>query len=369
MTKLSPGIDDVGPVLASGTPEVESDPDHHDFKSAVVRTRELLSPKNVSALYVAAALFVLFSIWIPNLFLSSFTFTSTINENVVTCLVALGLVYPVVCGVFDLSIAYTLGLSSTLMAWLNINDKWSIWLAILVALAVAIVVGVVNGMAVTLFHIDSFMATLGTGSVLLGLIYLIGGGKQLIGLDPHITTLANDTVSGVAKPVVVLLVIAVAMWYVLEQMPLGRYIQATGAGPDAARLAGVRTNAYIFGSLVVSALVGGVGGVVLTAQLGASSPDYANQFLLPAFAAVFLGSTQLRGGRANIWGTVLAVFVLALGSKGFNLAGVQTWIDNVFYGAALLAAVGLTAYKRRQVKRVARSSGPRLARLRGRAKT
>jgi ribose transport system permease protein len=131
---------------------------------------------------------------------------------------------------------------------------------------------------------------------------------------------------------------------VLERTPLGRRIYATGGNIEAAKLAGVRTSVIIVGSLMVCGAVAALGGILLTARLGNADPTVGPSFLLPAFTAAFLGSTQFRRGRFNVWGTVLAVYVLAVGVKGLQLSGAPVWIPDAFNGAALILAVGMAAY-------------------------
>ena len=155
-----------------------------------------------------------------------------------------------------------------------------------------------------------------------------------------------------------MLVVAAVLWYVLERTPLGRRIYATGGNVDAmggsseaAALAGIRTSRIILGALVTGGVVARAGGLLVTSQLSAGDPTIGPGFLLPVIAAVFLGSTQFRGGRFNIWGTVVAAYVLAVGVKGLQLAGLPIWIPDLFNGAALLLAVGLAAWRRPPISR------------------
>ena len=136
------------------------------------------------------------------------------------------------------------------------------------------------------------------------------------------------------------------IWYVLECTPLGRHLLATGANPEAARLAGVRTDRMVWGSLVVSAVVAGLAGIIYGAKVGSFSNTFGPPLLFPAFAAVFFGSTQFKN-RANVWGTIAAVYTLAFGVKGLQLAfsGGVYWITPLFNGLALLVAVALASRK------------------------
>ncbi|MEU3513360.1 ABC transporter permease, partial [Streptomyces longwoodensis] len=148
-------------------------------------------------------------------------------------------------------------------------------------------------------------------------------------------------------PVYIMLAVALLLWYVLERTPLGRRIYATGGNPEAAALAGVRTSRIILFALVCCGVLSALAGLLLTSQLSAGDPTVGPAYLLPVIAAVFLGSTQFRGGRFNIWGTVVAAYVLAVGVKGLQLAGLPIWIPDLFNGAALLTAVGLAAWRRK----------------------
>ena len=141
-----------------------------------------------------------------------------------------------------------------------------------------------------------------------------------------------------------LIALALVIWYALEHTPLGRHLFATGANPEAARLSGVHTDRMVCGSLVASGFVAGLAGVVFAAKVGTFSNAFGPPLLFPAFAAVFFGATQFKH-RANVWGTILAVYTLAFGVKGLQLAfnsGVY-WITPLFNGLALLIAVSLAS--------------------------
>jgi ribose transport system permease protein len=133
---------------------------------------------------------------------------------------------------------------------------------------------------------------------------------------------------------------------------VGRYVYATGGNPEAARLAGIRTTTWTWLSLIVSATLCGVAGV-LYASLSGPSLTFGGALLLPAFAAVFLGSTQLRPGRLNIWGTLIALYVLATGIKGLQLVTGVQWLADMFNGVAVITAVSFAVWRQRRAGRAA----------------
>jgi ribose transport system permease protein len=299
------------------------------------------SPRRISAVYVFLVLFGIFAVWIPDLFLTTTTWRTLLNNQAVTALAALALVTPLAAGVFNLAVGAQVGAASIFIGWLLVEAGVPMIPAIALCLLSGCVIGLGTAFLVIRTHIDSFIATLGVSSLLAAFITAISAGQQILGVPEEYAALGRGQLFGVTYPVYAVVIVALVLWYVLERTPAGRRIYGTGGNIEAARLAGVRTSAVIMGSLVVCGVVASIAGMFVTASLANADPTIGPGYLLPAFTAAFLGSTQFRGGRFNVWGTVLAVYVLATGVKGLQLAGAPVWIPDAFNGAALLLAVGL----------------------------
>jgi ribose transport system permease protein len=292
--------------------------------------------------YLYAAGFILFSVWIPGTWLSSVTPLSVLNISfALPGMAAIAVLVPLTAGAFDLSISGTMSASAITTTCLLVNDHWSMWPSIGIGMLAALVAGSVNGFLVVVVRINSFIATLATNAVLGAYAEWRSGGVQITGFSQAFTNLsARNIGGGVQIMVLYLAVIAVIVWYVIEHTPSGRFLQATGDNPAAARLAGVRTARYVFISLIVSALIAGAAGIIDASTIGAGSATLGEPFLLPAFAAAFLGSTQFKM-RFNVWGTLAAIWVLASLVQGVTLAvGSFTWLNDFFFGVALIVAVG-----------------------------
>jgi ribose transport system permease protein len=314
-----------------------------DRRQAALRA---LSFRNVSALYVFVVVFVVFSLWIPKTFLDVDVWRTLLDANAITALVAVALVLPLSAGCFNLAIGAEVGLGAILVAWL-LSDRGSpIGLSIAVTLGAGAAIGALNGLLIVKARIDSFIATMGVSSILLATIAWISDSQQILGLGSSFQSLARTEVAGITLPVYILLAIALCVWYVLERTPVGRRVYATGGNAEAARLAGVRTSSVVLGTLIACGVITALAGILTSSRIAAGDPTVGPAFLLPAFAAAFLGSTQFRRGRFNVWGTVVAVYVLATGIKGLQLAGAPVWIPDLFNGVALLLAVGLAKYER-----------------------
>jgi ribose transport system permease protein len=282
-------------------------------------------------------------LWIPDLFLTASNFRIIASSQAVAAIMALGLLVPVACGVFDLSIAGTLGVAETVVIYMQGNGHGT-WLGIVCALAAGLVVGLLNAFVVIKLRVDSFIATLGMSSILLAGVKAITNGAFISGAaGGTFSGFGQNKVWGLPLPVFYMVGIGLVLWWVLEYTPVGRYLYGIGGNPQAARLAGVRVNRITTGAFVTSGVVSAFAGVVLAAELGSGSPDVGTSYLLPAFSAVFLGATQIRPGRVNVLGTLIAIFLLATGVKGLQLGGAPDYISDLFNGAALIIAVALAA--------------------------
>ena len=317
------------------------------------RVRRAVAFRNTAALYLFAFMVVVFALWVPDTFLTSGTFRSVLADQAITCLVAVGLVVPIAAGAIDLAVGAEVGLGAILVAWLLANHPVGIPAAIVLSLVAGAGVGVFSWLMITRARIPSFIATLGVGSVLTAVIAWVSGSQQIVNLPTSFTTLGTGQLFGITYPVYIMLIVSVLLWYLLERTALGRRIYATGGNPEAAALAGIRTSRIILFTLITCGVVSGLAGLLETSKLSTGDPTIGPGYLLPVIAAVFLGSTQFRGGRMNIWGTVVAAYVLAVGVKGLQLAGLPIWIPDLFNGAALLLAVGLAAWRRTPTTRKA----------------
>lgn len=324
--------------------EPPAPPEHERF--GVRDLARILSPRNVSALYVLVAFLILFTIWVPNTFWTTTTWRSLLQTEAITAMVAVGLVLPLAAGAFDLSVGTAVGAGGILVSWFLKKNGIAVVPAVLLTLLAGVVIGSVNGFLVVKAKIDSFIATLGISSILTAVVLSLSGGEQIIGLGTSFQAIAGNQLFGITYPVYMLLIISFVAWYALERTPVGRRVYATGENNEAARLTGVRTSRIVLAALVVSATVAVFGGLLQASSLGTGDPTVGPAYLLPAFSAAFLGSTQFGGGRFNVWGTVVSVYVLASGVKGLQLAGAPIWLPQLFNGVALVVAVWLTKYQR-----------------------
>lgn len=307
-----------------------------------------LSFRTIGAVYVWLLLIAVFAIWIPDLFLREETLKTVLNQYSITALAALSIVVPLTTGVFDLSIGATMGLAGILSAWLLGNTDLSPLIVVLLGVGAGALVGLFNALIVVRMKIDSFIGTLATGSILAAITLGISGDQILTErVAGGFSDIASRDVAGIQLPVLYMIVLMIAIGFFLEQTASGRYCYATGYNPEVTRLVGVSVDRVRTLALVFSGCVAAFAGVVLTARIQAADPANGPSYMIPAFSAAFLGATQFRHGRFNPWGTIVAVLMLGTGSVGLLLAGAPTWAPQIFQGAVLIAAVGVTVIQRR----------------------
>ena len=301
-----------------------------------------------AGLIVLALLLVVFSALRPDTFMSAITFRLLLSEQAVTGIAAIGLLIAFAGGSYDLSIGQVLGLAVVMSTWLQADRGLGPWTAVLITLVLGALVGAVNGFLVSVVGINSFIATLAMASIVEAVIYGVTGGTQIVGsVAKGFLSAGQSDILTIPLPVFYMLGIAALAWFALEHTTPGRLLYAVGSNPDASRLSGIRTGRYVFVSLVCSASLATVAGIVFATKVGSASLTAGPPYLLPAFAAVLLGTTQIRPGRANVLGTVLAIFLVATGSKGLQLMGVPIWVSSLFNGTILIVAVALSLARRR----------------------
>jgi ribose transport system permease protein len=336
-------------------------------KSPLSRADSRLKPQTLSnwiavygLLIVFLLVMVVFGALRPSSFLSLTNINSILVSQSVTAMLALAEMVPLATKQFDLSVGYHLGMAQVLIIGLQVQQGlgWPETAALILVLS--LVVGFANGALVTWFKIDSFIATMGTGTMLYGLSNWYSNGEQIVGMSlPHSFTGLSMIYHGLPLPALYVGVIAVILWCVTERLPIGRNLYVIGANVRAAELTGINVSRHVMGAFIVSGLISGLAGIVLGSILQTGTPSVGPEYLLPAFAATLLGATSIRPGRVNVIGTLISVLVLAFSFSGVQQLGAPFYVQYFFNGGILIVAVGLSVYAARRRQRAATSANPR----------
>jgi ribose transport system permease protein len=292
-------------------------------------------------LLVGAVLF--FSIW-PR---TSDTFLSTANMQVLIggstaiAVVALGSLVPLVCNEWDLSIGANAGLSSIFVATALTNGA-TIGVAILIGLAVGVAIGLANALLVTRLHVNAVITTLGVSIILGGIVSLKTQGQGVSGSMPlEFIEFGTQNWLGVPRTAYALALVAAVVYYLLCHTPYGRYLYAMGSSRSAAKLVGIRTRLVLATSFVIGGALCALGGVLLVARSGGADPRVGDLLTLPALAAAFLSAAAIKPGHYNVFGTLVAVYFIAVLNSGLSLAGAADYVSSFVNGGALIVGVAL----------------------------
>ncbi len=293
-------------------------------------------------------LFVVFAALNPDRFLSMGNISNILGSQSILFMIALAALLPSMVGDIDLSLGGIGGLAAILVAVLNVQQGMPVGLACLVAILVGALCGAVNALFVVRFKTEPFIMTLGTGTFFAGLIFWIANSTTIVGVS---STLSEWTyirvIAGVPIQFYYCVLMMLVIWYVSTYTPLGVRALFVGQSRDVAALSGIKSDRIRWGAFVLAGVIAALGGILYVGTTGSAGPSSVGSFLLPAYAAIFLGATAIQPGRFNALGTGVAVLVRATGVAGLQLLGAQDYAQQLFYGGALVAAVTLSRYLRR----------------------
>ena len=290
-----------------------------------------------------------FSLALPDTFPTALNLRSILSDKSIVALLSLAAMLPMMAGRIDLTVGFGIVMWHILAISLQINYHFPWPLAVLVVLGCAAFTGLVNGLLVEVAQIDSFIATLGTGTILYALALWHTDGRQVMGVLPQgFLDINGLSLADVPMPAIYVILLSLALWVVTERLPLGRHIYAIGANEKAAALNGIPVRAYVVGVFVASGLVVGFTGVVLASKLRIGQANVGLDYLLPALVGAFLGSTTIKPGRVNVWGTVVGVIILAVGISGIQQLGGAFFVEPLFNGATLVISIALAGFAQRR---------------------
>jgi ribose transport system permease protein len=312
---------------------------------------------NHALLLLCIVLIAIFSALMPKTFPTMLTVQSILGDKSIIAFLALAEMTVIAANQFDLSVGFAVSLLHSLAIGLMVNAGLPWPLVFAIVLCAGLAIGAINGVLVRFAKIDSFIATLGIGTVAYGLAGWYTGGEQIIGdLPKGFLALDQTRLAGVPLSALLLLCLAALMWVVFEFLPIGRYLYVIGANERTAELTGIRVNRYVIGAFMTSGLIAAFASLVLAARIQVGQSNVGQEFLLPAFVGALLGATTVKPGRVNVWGTVVAVLILAIGISGIEQMGGAFYVEPLFNGLTLIVAVGMAGWAARRRLRASRAA-------------
>jgi ribose transport system permease protein len=269
---------------------------------------------------------------------------NVIGQNAPIGLVAIGMTYVIIAGGFDLSVGSIFAFSTLMVAKL-VGDV-PIWLAIVLTCSVGAAFGMANGLVVTRFKVNSFIATIGTGAIVSGLAFAFSNSQPIFITVPRFDTLGLGRVFGVPWAAVVLVLAFGLFGFVLSRTVYGRWVYAVGGNINAARLVGIRVDLVRVSTFAAVGLLAALAGVLLASQLSVGEPTLGGQTALDAFAIVVIGGTSVYGGEGALWRTAVGLTILAVLDNLFNTLSLSNADQSIAKGTILVLALGLNALSR-----------------------
>jgi ribose transport system permease protein len=292
-------------------------------------------------------LIVFFFAMRPDVFLTFTNVRNILFQVSILAIISGAQTLVMVVGDFDLSLAATSSLAGSVAASLMLDGTSSVP-AILVALAVGLGVGLANGFLVAYVGLSAFVATLATMTSVTGLAYLVTEGTTLFDLPAGFNSLGQGRVLNIPVPVYIAIVLSVVLWGLLRFTTTGRKWYAIGGNVEVSRLSGINVQRGRLLAFAAAGLISAIGGILLAARLGSASAVQGSDNLLFSVAAVFLGMTVIRSGRANLVGTMVGVAIIGVMSNGLNILGVNSYVQQVVTGLIIIAAVTLSSVRTRE---------------------
>ncbi|HUG62274.1 MAG TPA: ABC transporter permease [Methylomirabilota bacterium] len=310
--------------------------------------REFFSLGGATGPMIGLLLLCVFLALATDSFLSARNFLNILDQITVLGIMAVGMTFVILIGGIDLSVGSILALAMMVLGYLNVEAGLPMSIAISGALIAAALCGAVSGLLITEFRVPPFIATLAMMSIARGLANMITNGSQIIGFPPWFNMSAIIRYGGFLTMTVAVMLVVFAVAYLFQRYRTGgRELYAIGGNPEVARLAGINVKLSTVMVYVVSAVLSGLGGVLLAARLDAVQPSSGVAYELDAIAAVVIGGTSLSGGTGGVGGTIIGVLIIGVLRNGLNLLGVSPFLQAVIIGTVILLAVAAETFKHR----------------------
>ena len=285
-------------------------------------------------------LILIFSIASSNFF-SFGTLTSILRQVSIIGIISVGAAFVILTAGIDLSVGSVACISS-LTAALLLKAGFSIPIAIIVTLMIAVCYGIFSGCLVSFFKMSPLIATLGMMTALRGAGYLVTDGLPVYGFGPGLSPFGRGYLLGIPYPVILMLAVFAIGIFVLSKTPIGRHIYGVGGNEEASRLSGVNVNAVKIFTYAFCSFLSGVAGLVLLSRTNSGQPAAGVGFEMDSITAVVLGGVSLMGGQGRLSLVIIGVLIMGVLSTGMLMCNINDYVQQVVKGMVLIAAVALS---------------------------
>ncbi|MBQ6594291.1 MAG: ABC transporter permease [Clostridia bacterium] len=303
--------------------------------------------RNLGTLIGLAVLVVVVSFATPK-FMTQSNMLNLFKANSVNAIISCGMLMAILMGEIDISVGSTVGLSACIAATTLTKLGFPIPVVVFLTILTGGVVGVINGFSISYLQVPAFVATLATQCIGRGLTEIITGGVTIRIRDDFYTALGNRTIGGVSITIIYAAVILILTWFLLNRTRFGYYVYALGGNKQAAQYSGVNVKFFNMFPYILIGLYSGLGGMIWSARLGSAAAMLGSGFEMDAIAAVVIGGTSMSGGVGTVGGTLIGVLIIGVITNGLNLIGINSFWQDVFKGAIIMAAVIFDVLRKRK---------------------
>lgn len=316
-------------------------------RSLHTRRTTLLTISKFGTIIGLVLMFIAFSIAMPTIFPTFRNIVNIVNQASLSAIIAGGLTIALIIGEMDLSVANVASFAGVLVTGLMVESGFPVWLAIVVVLLVGGVFGMINGLIITKLKVNAVVATLGTGSIIVGLNYAYARGVPIAsGVPESFKQISLGKTLGLPNNILIMLAVLLFLYIFINHTEWGFQLRAVGGNPSASRLSGIKVDRIKILGLTITSMCAAMTGILLASLIGSGTSAAADGYLMPAFAAVFLGSATLKDGDFHILGTLIGVLFISIGFNGLAIFGVPTYVQYFFRGGVLILAVGMSSVAR-----------------------
>lgn len=304
-----------------------------------INLRQILS--QYGTLFGLVAIVMILSIIKPR-FLAIDNILNLLRQTSINGLLAIGMTFVVLTGGIDLSVGSIVGAAgifAALAAKSENNLPW--YIAVFVGLGVGLLLGTLNGVIISYLKVPAFIATLGMLSIARGVTYMASNARPVPGLSEDFLKIGGGSIGQIPIPVILLIIVLVICFILLYKHRYGRYVFATGGNALAARVSGVKVKGVVCSVYMISGLLAGLAGVILTSRVTSGLAQSGQNYETDAIAAAVIGGTSLAGGRGRLWGTIVGFLIIGVMNNGLDMMAVSSYWQLVIKGSIIIIAVML----------------------------